>query len=247
MASTATIKDLETIPAVLLLADLPPYVGMTRNQIANLRAAFAITVQATDTERFDFASVNRALATLQDRCAEFIAGPGAGAVSTSVGLSAYCRYPDQVWDLELPLRVSRFDGSADVEALAGDFHRLHAEVFGISDDAAQVEIMGLRASASCQIHRVAEHRLPETGGSNQEVRTRSAFFAGMGRIEAPVHALDSLGPATRITGPAIVESPITTVVVDVEDEAERSDRGSLLIRPASGIRDVAREGQELAA
>ena len=77
-------------------------------------------------------------------------------------------------------------------------------------------------------------------------RTRSAFFAGMGRIEAPVHALDSLGPATRITGPAIVESPITTVVVDVEDEAERSDRGSLLIRPASGIRDVAREGQELA-
>jgi N-methylhydantoinase A len=214
--------------------------------LADLRAAFAITVRATDTERFDFDSINRALATLENRCAEFIAGPGAGAVSTSVSFSAYCRYPEQVWDLELPLRVSRFDGDAEVETLAGDFHRLHAEVFGISDDAARVEIMGLRASASCQINRVAEHRLLETSDSSREVRTRSAFFPRVGRVEAPVHALDSLGSGTRITGPAIVESPVTTVVIDVEDEAERSDGGSLLIRGASGIRDAARERKELA-
>jgi N-methylhydantoinase A len=163
-----------------------------------------------------------------------------------VTFSAYCRYPQQVWDLELPLRRGRLEADADLETLCDDFHRLHDEVFGISDEAARVEIMGLRASASCQIHRIADHRLLETTGSGAQGRTRSVFFPGLGKIDTPVHDLESFPRGTRITGPAIVESPVTTVVVDVEASAERSDRGSLVIRPDSEIRRSPREREEIA-
>ncbi|MBX5439888.1 MAG: hypothetical protein IRZ32_00005 [Solirubrobacteraceae bacterium] len=62
-------------------------------------------------------------------------------------------------------------------------------------------------------------------------------FPAFGRHEAAVHRLDELGAGAVVAGPAIVESPFTTVVVEPGGSVERAPSGSLLLRPAASATD----------
>jgi N-methylhydantoinase A/oxoprolinase/acetone carboxylase beta subunit len=48
--------------------------------------------------------------------------------------------------------------------------------------------------------------------------------------DVPVRALDSLGPDTALHGPALLESPTTTVLLAAGDSARRDPGGWLEIR-----------------
>jgi N-methylhydantoinase A/oxoprolinase/acetone carboxylase beta subunit len=50
-------------------------------------------------------------------------------------------------------------------------------------------------------------------------------------IDVDVRMLEAMVPGAVLTGPAIVESPVTTVVVDARATAVRLASGSLLIDP----------------
>ena len=54
-------------------------------------------------------------------------------------------------------------------------------------------------------------------------------FAGKGLVNARVAAFDSMKPGAAMRGPAIIESPFTTVVIDPGAKAERTRSGSLFI------------------
>lgn len=62
--------------------------------------------------------------------------------------------------------------------------------------------------------------------------TRRAHFPGSGAVDATVHRLADLTPGERVPGPAFVESPVTTVVVEPGGSVELAPTGSLLLRPA---------------
>ncbi len=49
--------------------------------------------------------------------------------------------------------------------------------------------------------------------------------------ETPVTTFAAMAPGARLAGPAIIESPFTTVVVEPESEAVRTAGGSLVITP----------------
>jgi N-methylhydantoinase A len=52
-------------------------------------------------------------------------------------------------------------------------------------------------------------------------------------VDAAVLAFDGLEPGRIVGGPAIVESPLTTVVVDPGATLERTAGGSLAITPVA--------------
>jgi len=60
---------------------------------------------------------------------------------------------------------------------------------------------------------------------------REAYFPQVGVVEAPVRHFDTLPLGHRLAGPAIIESSVTTVVVDPGATVERTAIGSLLIEP----------------
>jgi N-methylhydantoinase A len=39
------------------------------------------------------------------------------------------RYPDQAWEIEVPLRRSRFDHPEDIATFVEDFHATHQNIF----------------------------------------------------------------------------------------------------------------------
>jgi N-methylhydantoinase A/oxoprolinase/acetone carboxylase beta subunit len=76
--------------------------------------------------------------------------------------------------------------------------------------------------------------------------TRLAYFPGRGRVETAVRNLAQVAPGEQLTGPAIIESPVTTIVLDTEATALRTGTGSLLIEPG-GLEGSHLPVQEIAA
>jgi len=60
---------------------------------------------------------------------------------------------------------------------------------------------------------------------------RDVYVRGRGRLRAAVHRLADLPAGQAVSGPAIVESDFTTVMIDPDATATRLASGSLLIEP----------------
>jgi N-methylhydantoinase A len=186
----------------------------------------------TSSARFDADGVNAVLAGLEGRCRQFIEGPGAGSFEQRIQLWAEARYPEQVWNIEVPLPVTRFASDADVQALVGAFHRAHEEIFAIQDAGSGIEIVGWMASVACRIRRKEGGSLAPPDDVSSHAGSRIAYFDGFGRIETQVRRFEALQPGELIAGPAIVESSFTTVVIPPRASAERRASGSLSIEPS---------------
>jgi N-methylhydantoinase A len=208
--------------------------------MSDLSSEFAAT-KLTSSEDFDFEAVAATLAELRGRCTDFVAGAGAEEAAATVRLIADVRYPHQVWELEVPLRGDGLVDPAAVEELRQDFHRLHEEMFAFSDRDSRIEIVGWRARVSLSLRDEAVGRV-ETTGAVEVSPTRRIYFAGTGEVEAQVRAFDELGIGEELAGPAIIESAITTVVVDPGAIAIRAEDGSIVIDPTAG--GAAAEQQE---
>ena len=59
--------------------------------------------------------------------------------------------------------------------------------------------------------------------------TWRAFFPAIGWIEAKVEQLETLPRGKPVEGPAIIESPFTTVVIDPGASARGSHSGGLVV------------------
>jgi N-methylhydantoinase A len=212
------------VPRVLV-PDVAAALSAAGALLADLTAEYG-RVLSTTSARFDFDAVNKALAELVALCRSFAEGAG----ESTIELSAEARYPHQVWELEVPLRVMRFHGSADVEQLRQDFHALHEDVFAIADPDSPVELVAWRARVRCGLER-AEATLVDVGPPLQLDVSRRVHFPHIGTVEATVHSFGALTPGEVVEGPAIVESPVTTVVIDPGASAVRTAMGNLSILP----------------
>lgn len=196
--------------------------------MSELSSEFAATLRTT-TSSFDFAGANETLARLEALCEEFAQGPGAESEATAFEFGVEARYPHQIWELDVPLRSARLTSAEDVEQLRQDFHAAHEDVFAISDPGSQVEVVSWRARVRCRLHAtdVVRVALPTRGG--QPPSTRRAYFADSGFLDTAIVDFADLEAGASVAGPAIVESPMTTVVVDPEAIARRAESGSVVI------------------
>ena len=61
--------------------------------------------------------------------------------------------------------------------------------------------------------------------------TRQAYFSDAGVVSARIELFETLRPEQPLKGPAIIESPFTTVVIDPGARVVRKRSGSLVITP----------------
>jgi N-methylhydantoinase A len=198
--------------------------------ISDLEAEFAVTLP-TSTDRFAIDEVNRVLGALRTKCEGFIAGPGAESVSSEITYSVEARYPAQIWDLEVPLPDAGFESAEDVEGLRTAFHAVHNQVLGIADEGSAVETMAWRARVRCQLGTNLSAGSPRAARSLDGEELREVYFGEAGFVQAKIRALTSIPAGEVVQGPAIVEGPATTVVVEPDASVERLPSGSLVILP----------------
>ena len=185
----------------------------------------------TKSGSFDRDAVNAVLAELEARGEAFIAGPGRGALSSTVELFVEARYPHQIWEIEVPLRVRRFTSDADLAALLADFHATHRQIFAIADEHSPIEMVTWRARVRCTLRAEGTGRLADGAAEAAAQGSRRAWFRGTGWTEAATRRFAAMAPGESVEGPAIVESSFTTIVVDPGAVARRTPGGGLLVTP----------------
>ena len=182
----------------------------------------------TTSKSFDVAGVNSTLDALEQRCRAFEQTTGPDAKFVAIEWSAEARYPDQAWEIEVPLRKHRFGVSTDIDDLLDDFHNSHQEIFAVSDPHSPIETVGWSATIRCRIGspRAGRIRAAPTEG---EFADRRVYFGATGWIDAKVQGFEKLSDGDVLEGPAIVESSFTSIVIDPGARARRDATGALII------------------
>jgi N-methylhydantoinase A len=177
---------------------------------------------------FDQDAVNGVLDRLKAKCDAFAAGPGAGASSVAIDWSTEARYPEQVWEIEVPIHGAKFTTRAEVDALVQDFHKAHQEIYAVSDPGSAVEMIGWSAAVRCRIGSDQPGKLSSEGAAH-DMPTRRVLFADGGRHDTPVYRFEALAEGEVVTGPAIIESSFTSIVLDPGARSTRDTLGNLVI------------------
>ena len=187
----------------------------------------------TSDAAFDHATVVRILRDLSaelGKTAEQMKQRGMSESYIEYGVEA--RYKDQVWQLETKVPANILDDGFDVRQLTEAFHRTHEQVFAMRDERSIVELLNWKARLVVKLDRGSKPVLGAVDEHDADpVRTRSAFFGEGGTQVVQIFDGRLLKPGARITGPAIIEEPTTTVVVYPGNRAKVSASGNYILSP----------------
>jgi N-methylhydantoinase A len=195
--------------------------------ISDLTSHFQ-AMRHTTSESFDFEGVNEVLDRLEARCRAFQATAGPGVEFVAIDWSTEARYPDQAWEIDVPLRRSRFSSREDVKRLVADFHEVHKDIFAVNDPQSPIETVGWSATIRCRIGSPRAGRLAPSAAM-ESLADRKAYFRPVGWTRVGVHRFETLTPDLVVKGPAIVESGFTSVVIDLGASARKHRTGCLAI------------------
>jgi N-methylhydantoinase A len=126
---------------------------------------------------------------------------------------AEVRYKGQYHEVEMTLDVETV-ASGNIEELAKDFHQRHEALYTFSMPWVPIELRNLRIIAKLEAKKISLKRIiagPEDP-SEALKRKRQCYFNGR-FMETPIYDGAGLKYGNMIPGPAVVEEPVTTLVV----------------------------------
>lgn len=190
-------------------------------------------INFVESDRFDFDGVNALLASLEDNAVAFLDHHGIAQADRRLEFYVEARYPEQIWELSVPLRSGRIAGPDDLDALVNGFHAIHEKMYAVNDLSQPVECLQWKVRAIGRTPKPEIRKLP-FGGEEcaQAIKgTRKAFFKEYdGYVDTPVYDGTRLTHGNRIAGPAIIDEPTTTVVVLPGTHMTISEYGSYIAR-----------------
>ncbi len=149
--------------------------------------------------------------------------PG-GARRVEVRRSADMRYGEQTFEIQVPLDGVDVDAADLMDQVIERFHRRHEELYTYSAPSQEVVLVNARLAVVGRLPSLPEERAIEAAASGAS-RGRRIYLSHW--MECPVHDLATLSPAQELKGPAIVESPTTTILIRPGDVARVTNQGWL--------------------
>ncbi len=190
----------------------------------------------TSSDRFDAAVVDDLLGALQSRLDAFAARlPGDTGAGLHTEFVAEARYEGQVWELDTPIPqvpVAKEDGLGQlVEA----FHRVHERIFAVRDEGSAVEVVNWKARLTVPLGEQPGAVPPIAHvPHDRPAHGRACFFGGAEPMTTPIYKPADLVPGIVIEGPAIIEEPTTTLVVNPGTSVTISGAGNYLLSIGQG-------------
>ena len=195
--------------------------------VTDIRGEETATLHTSD-RRFALDMVNRTLAALRGRARRFLDRAGVPEADRCYEYAFQARYKYQSWEIEAPFKLTNDALHADdVPALAAAFHAMHERIHTIKEEAGEVEFTtwtvravgtGNATAGTARRDGGAPRHLPEQG-------RRRVYLGGMRDFrELPVHDGNAPPAGAEVSGPALIDSDTTTILLLVGQRA-RTDAG----------------------
>ena len=196
---------------------------------ADITSEFSLS-KFTESGSFDFEGINSALDGLKKQAEEFFEHMRVPKKQRKLQVYTEARYPFQVWELSVPLRSTSINNQKQLDALVSDFHKLHHKVFSVSAGDQPVEFVYWRVKAVGKLPRTDFTAIKSAPGVATSKGTRKAYFKELGgMVDTPIYKGVDLKPGNRISAPAIIEEPTTTILVMPGSKASITKYGNYLI------------------
>jgi N-methylhydantoinase A len=146
----------------------------------------------------------------RDRMAAWWPGP------IAIQRRADMRYGEQVFEIDVPLNDVEWDAPGLADRVARAFQARHRALFTYDLPGEEVVLVNARVAAVGTLPGLPSGRAMQEGGTLTE--TRTIVLEGMPQ-PVPLYDFAALAAGSRITGPGIVESDTTTVLLLLGDTA----------------------------
>ena len=206
--------------------------------MSDLRRDFFLTALA-DVGEGAAQGIEARFAETEERARAQFAEEGVPSEKVELKRFGKFRYQNQEHTVEVPL-----DGTVTEDALArivADFHEAYEKEYTYRLDA-PVEMVGLHLIASAEVGKLklVESELTDAPASEALKGRRVVDFATEGRHEADIYDGEALRPGMSFDGPAVIEDPGTTIVVNPGNRVEMDRWGNLhiLIAALAGTKEL---------
>lgn len=168
---------------------------------------------------------------MKAKAAGALTSEGFGEAEVVFHTSADLRYRDQQWEVEVEVDASSAAVLEDIPPrLAESFHARHAALYGHANPGGIVEIVRLRLMAVALTPEVRFHReLVRSRSQASSKNGRTVYFGKGVSKPVPVFRGADLHPGEFIIGPALVDDPATTVLVQEGDTLRVDELGNFMI------------------
>ena len=110
------------------------------------------------------------------------------------------------------------------------FHEKHATTYGHANKEERIQIVTLRLSATAKLPELKIRQRVKTDAAIEiKKRTREVWFEKSGKISTSIFDREAIQLGTTITGPAIIESLDSTLVVPPDWTACMDPNGFILL------------------
>jgi acetone carboxylase beta subunit len=168
-------------------------------------------------------AVNRTWAELEEEAYEEMGRDGIPRDAVDLAHLVMMRYTGQLNDLEALSPVSRCESADDVDRIVSDwealYERINSRVSKYEQAGYQIFELGLIARTAKPKPELQRHELQGEDADPAAARgTRRAYFEGEWH-DTPIWEMDGLRAGNLLRGPAIVEHPMTTLVIPPDGRA----------------------------
>jgi N-methylhydantoinase A len=151
---------------------------------------------------------------------------GVASADRALTRSAGLRYMNQAYEIAL-----EFPATGDLAGVIAAFHAQHQREYGWSSSALPVELVNIGVTAYGRLKKLVLPRLdgPQPGQGAVAAWRDVYYGPAKGRLRTPVFDYARLAPGWQVEGPAIVEHPFSTVLVQPGHRASLDRHGSVLM------------------
>jgi N-methylhydantoinase A len=177
----------------------------------------------------DPAAVEAAFVVLESKGAAMLDRAGVAPERRRFERSVDARYPRQSYELRVPVPRSTVD-KASLEKIAESFHARHRKTYGHQNRDEPVQLVNVRIAAIGAIPALLVRNRTSPQGTNPVKSERQIWFRETGAIRATIYDRRLMPSGLTLSGPAVIESLDSTILVPPDWQAKMNQDGFILLQ-----------------
>ncbi|WHY95418.1 hydantoinase/oxoprolinase family protein [Peribacillus simplex] len=154
-----------------------------------------------------------------------------GMEETNIIFSKYAdmRYVGQEHTVKVPVPNDKWSPEM-IQQIIASFHSLHEKAYTFQLPETQVEVVNLHLTAFGRVNKPEIKKMKATTDKHAPLKEiRNVFYEETGWVKTNVYSRNELVPGMKISGPAVIEDLMSSILLYQTQELEIDRYGNLLI------------------